>query len=105
MIVTVVVMGMMKAAVDEVIDVIAMRDGLMPTPRSMHMTRFVARRTVFRCATLRVLLAHLDDVLVHVVSVWMMQMAIVQVVNVIVMLHRDMAAVGAMLMVVVGVMG
>ena len=40
---------------------------------------------------------------VHMVAVWVMQVAVVQVVRMAVMQHSDMPAVGAMLMVVIGV--
>lgn len=95
---------MVKVAIDEIVDVVAMRDGLMPASRPVHMTWLVPGATVVRRATIRILGRHFNDVLVYVIAMRVVQMPVVQVVDVIAVAHRRMTAGGAVLMRMIGVM-
>jgi hypothetical protein len=97
-IVTVVAVRMMQSAVHEVIDMIAMRNGLMSAIWPMLVC--AAR---FGCAAHRIFVIDRQCMFVDVILVHVMQMAIVKVVHMTVMPDRGVAAVRAMLMGVIGV--
>jgi hypothetical protein len=103
-VVAVVPVRVVQVAVDEIVDVIAMRHGLMPATGAVLMPRFVSLATMLGRAAIRVLRRHLDGVLIDVVAVHMVQVPIVQIVDMIAMTYRRVAAVGAVLMRVIGVM-
>jgi len=75
-VITVVTVGVMQVAIDQVVDVVAMGYSFMSTVRSVNVSRLMAATLVVRCAALRVLCADVDAVFVNVVTVGMMQMAI-----------------------------
>ena len=68
----------------------------------MDMRGFVALVAVFRRAPVRVPLAHLDHMLINAVGAWMMQMAVVKIVNVVAMLDAEVSAAWTMMMRVFG---
>ncbi len=93
---------MVQVAVDKIIDVVPMRHGLMPAARAMHMLRLVTAAAVIRRALIGIFRTHLDAMFIHVLAVRMMEMAIMQIVDVIAVANGRVAAAGAMLMVVIG---
>jgi hypothetical protein len=95
---------MVKVAIDEIVDMVAVRDRLVSASRPVHVTRLVSGATVIRCAAIRVLGGHFNDVLVHVIGMRVMQMPVVQVVDMIAVAHRRVPAGGTMLMRMIGVM-
>jgi hypothetical protein len=86
-------MGVVKTAVHEVIDVIAMRHGFMTAAWSMAMGVLV---DLF-CATHRILGIHLDDMLFGMSAARMHKAAIVQIVHVVPMADSHMTTVWAVL--------
>ncbi|WP_425904845.1 hypothetical protein [Nitrobacter sp. TKz-YC02] len=82
----------MKPAVHEVIDVIAMRNGLMSAVGAVDMAGVVARMTKFWGATVGILGVDVDGVLFNDVARLMVQMTVMQVIDMIAMFDRDMAA-------------
>jgi hypothetical protein len=96
-VVTMAVMRMMKATLHQVINVIAVWDRLVAAAGAMG----VGVRAGRGLAVGRVLAVHGQRVLVAVVAVGMMQVAVVQVIHVIVVLDGRVAAVLAVLMGVV----
>ena len=96
-------MRMVKASVDEIVHVIAMRDGLVAATGAMHMTSFVPAG--MSRASGWVPLADLNHMLVHMVAMGVVQMAIMQIVDMIVVADRCMAAARPMLVIMVGVVG
>jgi hypothetical protein len=103
-IVAMVAVRMVKVAIDEIVDVVAVRDGLMSASRPVHMPRLVSCATVIGRAAIRVLGRHFNDVLVDVIGMRVVQMPVVQVVDMIAVAHRRMSAGGAMLMCMIGMM-
>jgi hypothetical protein len=105
MIVAVITVRMMQAAVDDVIDVVAMRDCLVPAAGAVHVAARVARGNAL-VAPVGVRLADLDDVfvVVHfaVDLVRMVQVAIVQIVDMVTMANGLVATTGTVLVIVVG---
>jgi hypothetical protein len=103
-IVAVVAVGMVQMAVDQVIDMVAVRDGRMSAAGTMHMGRVVPAARMRRSASVGVAFRHAEGMLLHgPASGLMVQMTIVQVVYMPIMLHGDVTAAGTMLMGVVGV--
>lgn len=85
-------MRMVKPAVHKVIDVIAMRNGLVPAVGAMNMAGVVAHVTEFRRATVGILSAYLNGVLFNGAAGLMVQMAVMQVIDMIAVFDRDMTA-------------
>ncbi|APA90320.2 hypothetical protein BJG93_32410 (plasmid) [Paraburkholderia sprentiae WSM5005] len=100
-VVAVIAVRMVQVAVDEIVDVIAMRHRFMAAPRSVNVARVMAAAA--RRALVRIFGAHFKPVLVYMIAVRVMQMTVMQLINMIVVLDRSMSAVRAMLMVVVSV--
>ena len=91
-------MRMMQMTIDQIVDVISMRDGLVTATRAMYMVGIVAGTLVTAGAIVRIGLRYLHRMLVTVVSMRMVQMAVNQVVHMVAVLDRDMTAAGTVLM-------
>jgi hypothetical protein len=89
---------MMKVSIDKIINVITMRHRLMSASRTMHVPGLVTGAAVIRRASSGIFRAHLDHMLVHVILVRMMEMAIMEIVDVVAVTNGRMAAAGAVLM-------
>jgi hypothetical protein len=87
---------MVQVAVNEVIDMIAVRHRLMSAAGPMAMVFVMTTTAVPRSAAIRVLGTDFQHMLVHMVAVGMMQMAVVQIIDVILMAHGHMAALRTM---------
>ena len=85
----------MQVAVDQVIDVIAMRDRGVPAPRAVFVSAIVGATIVFWSAARGILAANLQSVLVHVIAVLMVEMRIVEIIGVSVVVHCHMTAAAA----------
>ena len=71
-----------QVAIDQVVHVVAVRNGFVAAALSMNMALVVPRALVRWRALIGVLLAHRDLVLIDVITVGMMQVPVVQVVDV-----------------------
>lgn len=100
MIVAVPVVRVMQVAIDEVVHVIAMRHLFVAAARAMAVTVRVRAAIVRGRALVGIVRVHRHDVLVHVIAVLVMQVAVVQVVDVALVLHTRVSAVGTMNVVV-----
>jgi len=76
-IVAVPVVRVMQMPTHQIIDVAAMRNGLMPAVRAVHVRGVVLAAVMPGCAVGRVLRPDLKCVLVYVVAVRMVQMPVV----------------------------
>ena len=92
-----------QVAIDEVVDVIAVRYCLVAATRAVHVIRLVTAAVV-RPTPLRIRIAYRDSMLVVVILVGAMQVAVVQVADVIAVLNGGVTAIGSVLMVVVSVL-
>jgi hypothetical protein len=102
-VIAVVAVRMVEVAVDEIVDVIAMWHRFMTAPGSVNVIRLVAaavRRTLIRIGR-----AHFKPVFVYMIAVRVMQVTVVQIVDVVVMPDRRVAATWTVLMVVMRMMG
>jgi hypothetical protein len=102
-IVAVIAVRVMQVAVDEVVDVVAVRHGLVAAAGAMHVARRVPGTAMVGRAPIRVARRDLDHVLIDMILVRVVQVAIVQVVDVPVMADRRVPAVGSVLVRVMGV--
>jgi hypothetical protein len=103
-IVAMISVGMVQMAIDQIIDVIAMWNFLMPAVRAMHVL-FVMAAAIMVGGTCRRILGRdredmLDD---RAVGVGVVKMAVVQVIDVPLMVNRGMAATGAVPMIMMAV--
>lgn len=105
MVITMVAMGMMEVAGDQVIHVIAMRDRGVAAVGSMDMGGIMAGAGVVGGALIGVGSGHRDDVFVHVSCVGMVQVAVVEVIHMVVVTDGGVTAVGAVSMRMVRVDG
>jgi hypothetical protein len=87
-------MRVVKTAVHQVINVIAMRDGFMAAARAMAMGVLVD----VLCAPRRILGTHFDDMLFGMSGARMHEVAILQIIDVILVAHSNMTTVRAILM-------
>jgi hypothetical protein len=91
-----------EPAIDQVIDVVAVGHRFVAAVRAVHVARFVAVRGV-RAAG-RILLTDLEVMLFdRAVRVLMVEVVVVEVIDVIAMADRGVAAAGSVLVVVIGV--
>lgn len=91
MVVAMACVRVMEVPVDEIVDVIAMRDGFMTAASAMPVSGVVAGAGVARRAGSRIGAAHFDHVLIDMIAVRLMQVAVVKIVYVIAVLDGDMA--------------
>jgi hypothetical protein len=98
-------MRMVQMPIHEIVDMTVMRHGLVSAAGTMDMARLMTGTAVIRRAGIRVRLRHLDHMLVHMVAMRMVQMAIMQIVDMVAVPHRGMPATGAMRVAMVGVVG
>jgi hypothetical protein len=90
-IVAVIVMGMVKVTIDQIIDMVAVRHRFMATAGSVHVARFVAFARVPLGAVIGIRVAHGQPVLVVVVAMRMQQMAVLKVVRMAFVLDGEVA--------------
>jgi hypothetical protein len=106
MIVTMIAVGMVQVALDEIIDMVAMGYGLVPTIGAMFVRDCVTTAIVVGCAALRVLRTDFQDMLLDQRGATgpnrMMQVAIVKVIDMTAVFDAGMAAVRGVPVTVVG---
>ena len=100
-IVAVSVVWMMQSAINQIIHVIAVRNGCVAAVGAMNVLLVVAFRPERAFVGIRG--TDGDGVLVHVVAVRMMQMAVVKIIHVPIVHDGDMSAIFAMDMRMIGV--
>ena len=89
---------MVEMPVDEVIEMIPVRNGFVTAAGAMHMACVVPPASVVSGAASRVGFINVDPVLIDVVLVRVMEVAVVKVIHVITMLHGGVATIGPVLM-------
>jgi hypothetical protein len=104
-VITVIAVRMMKVAVDQIVDVIAVRHRFVSAARPVDMARIMGAAMVARRTLIRICRADLKLVLVYMIAMRMMQVPIMQVIDMIAMFDGRVPAVRAVLMVVVVMMG
>jgi hypothetical protein len=97
-VVAVVAVNMMQVAIYQVICVIAVRNGFMPTIRTVLVGLVMAAATVVRSAAGRVFGGDAKGVFLNFIALDVVQVAIVQIIDVALVLDAGVAAVRAVLM-------
>jgi len=105
MIITVIAMRMVKVAVDEIVDVVTVWNGLVTATRSMNVTGIMSAAAMRRRAAIGILIAHRDHVLVDMITMQVMEVPIVEIVDMVAVTDRGMAASGTVSMIMVRVVG
>lgn len=103
--VAVIAMRMMQMPFHEVVDMVAMRNRLVPAAPTMYVARLMPSTAVIRRARIRVCLRYFNHVLINVIAMRMVQMPIMQVVDMVSVAYRGVATPIAMRVVMIGVMG
>jgi hypothetical protein len=93
------IMWVMQPAVHKVVDVITVRHLFMSAARTMRV-----RAPGFGRAAQRVGIAHLNNMFVDMISMHVMQMTVVQIIDMVLMVHSRVPTVGTMLMCVIRMM-
>ena len=101
MVIAVFAMRMMKASVNQIVHMIAVRNGSVAAIGTMNVLPVVAFRS--QRAFVRVGVADGNNVFIHVVAVRMVQMAVVEIIHVPVVHDGDMPAILAVDMGMIGV--
>lgn len=83
-------MGMVQPAIDQIIDMIAVWHGFMAATRPMHMGAGQRGRAAIGIGG-----GNRDHMLINMIAVDMMEMAIVQIIDMAIMMDGRMAATGA----------
>jgi hypothetical protein len=92
-VIAVITVRMMQMTIDQIVDVITVRDWFVSTSRAMHVSRIVSSAVVIGSAVCRICRTYWNSVLFnHAVIAHPMQVAIVQVIGVILMLDRCVSA-------------
>ena len=84
--------GVMQVPTDEIVDMVSVRHGLVAAARPVPVALVVSRAGVVGGTGAGVAVVHLEDMLIDVVAMRVMEMTVVQVVDVIPVLDRGMAA-------------
>jgi hypothetical protein len=91
-IVAVIAVRMMETTVHEIVDMIAMRHGFVPTIRPMPMRRLVATGVMLRIAAIRIAVAHGDHMLLGAAALGMFQVTVIEIIDVAFVSHGEMTA-------------
>lgn len=104
-VVAVAVVRVMKVAVDQVVDVIAVWHGRVTAVIAMDMGRVMATAVVVGSAGSGVAVVHAEHVFVDVIAMHVMEMAVVEIIDMTIVFDREVAAVAPMfvIMLLVGV--
>jgi hypothetical protein len=91
----VVAVRVVQVTVDQVVGMVAVRNRLVTTLGTVPVSIGVPAAVVVRSASPRVERAHWDPMFVHVATVGVMQVTVVQIIRVIFVLHRGVSARGS----------
>jgi hypothetical protein len=98
MIITMALMRMMEVAIDQIVDMLAMRYGFMAAVRPVSMSLRMACTLMFRRAAFRIGRTDFYNMLIDMAAVRVMQVPVMQVIDVPVVHDAGMAAFRAMRM-------
>lgn len=100
-----VAMRVVQVAVNQVVDMVAMWHGLVSATGAVYMAWLVAGAMVRRRAAVGVGCRNGNDMLIHMVAMWVVQVAVVQIINMAVVLDSRVSTTGAVLVLVRLVVG
>ena len=85
---------MVQVALHQIVHMVAVRDGFMPTVRAVDVVGLMRSAVVVGCTTILVGFAGFQFVFVHMVSVKVVQMAVVQIIGVSIVLDSRVTTIG-----------
>jgi hypothetical protein len=85
-----------QASVDQIVDVISMRHGLVTASWAMLMCRLVSAGSVFGRAVVGIIGGDLQDVLLDAIAFHVMEVSVLKIVDVIFVPNRNVSAARAM---------
>jgi hypothetical protein len=91
--------------IDQVIHVVAVRNGFVSAVKAMLMSGFMGATRMLGSTGIRICRSHFQSVALDPLVANMVHVAVVEIIDMIPMLHRYVTAIGAVLMVVVGMNG
>ena len=91
-IIAMVVVPVMQVVLDQVINMISMWNSLVPAVRTMNVILVVSPTVVVGSAVGRIGAAHVNPVLVDMITLNIVQMAVVKIIDMAIVLHRRMTA-------------
>jgi hypothetical protein len=97
-------MRVMEVPSDQIVDMVTVRHRFMTATWTMYMARFVSAALMLRRAAIRIRRVDFQRVFVDMVAMRMMQMAVVQIVDVVTVFDGGMPTILTMLVIMVGVM-
>jgi hypothetical protein len=92
MVIAMAIMRVMQVIADEIVDVVSVGHGFMTAARPVDVIRSMSATMMVGRAARGIVGADFQHVLIHMIAVHMMQMAIVQIVDMIAVSHSRMAA-------------
>jgi hypothetical protein len=104
MIIAVIAVGMVQTAGDQIVDMVTMRNRFVATARSVNVSSIMSGAAMVCRAAIRVLVAHFNPMFIHMIGVRMVKMAIVEIIHMVPVPDRNVAATGSMRVVMIGVM-
>jgi hypothetical protein len=104
-IIAMIAMLVVEVAIDQIVNMVAMRHCFMSAARPMSVSLKMARAFVPRCATLRISLRYAYHVFIGMAAVRVMQVPIVQITDVIIMHDPGMAALRSVWMSMIFMLG
>lgn len=102
MVIAMIPMGVMQMIANPIVYMVAVRYGLMAAARPMLVIRVMAAALMVGGTPIRIGVAYCKDVLIDVIAVHVVEVAIMQKVNMSLMVHGDVAAIGPVLVSVIG---
>lgn len=90
MIVTINAVGMVQPSIDQIVNMVPMRDRFMATAGAMPMRRLMSACVVLGRATIRIRCGYFDHVFIDTTVMHMMQMALVEIIDVALVSNREM---------------
>ncbi|MFJ1254873.1 hypothetical protein [Cupriavidus sp. CuC1] len=105
MVVAMIAMGMVQVTSDEIVNMVSMRYGLVPTAGSVHVIGTMGTAIVVWRAPVRVGLAYPNHMFINVITMQVVKVAVMQIVNMAIMQHGSVATVWSVLVGVIGRMG
>ena len=102
MVVAVIAVLVMEPTVDDIVDVVAMRNRLVSAAGSMDVAGLMTLVAIVRRALDRISRRHFNNVLIDLVPHLMVQMSVMQVIDVIAVSHREMTTLRSVMMGMLG---
>ena len=99
-----VTVGVMEMPIDDVVDVVPMRDRFMATAGPVNMIWIVPAALVFWRTSVRVLFGNVEAMLIYVIAMNVMEMSVMKVIDVVAMPNCCVSTARTMLVVMIGVL-